>query len=90
MGGLLPSQKQKVKMLRDDAIKAGLIKPKKEDIKESLMSESLSSRLEEPDDYEGMHGIEGDVVMEVHPNMIGKLLNRMKLKKVKKQKPPKK
>lgn len=42
---------------------------------ESLMSESLSARLEEPDDYEGMHGIEGDVIMEVHPHMVGKLLN---------------
>ena len=41
---------------------------------ESLMSESLQSRYDEPDDYEGMHGIEGDIVLEVHPHMIGKLL----------------
>ncbi|MBW2638372.1 MAG: hypothetical protein JRC86_12835 [Deltaproteobacteria bacterium] len=41
---------------------------------ESLMSESLSSRYEEPDEYEGMHGIEGDTVHEVHPKLVGKLL----------------
>jgi len=41
---------------------------------ESLMAECLQSRYEEPDDYEGMHGIEGDVALEVHPQMIGKLL----------------
>ena len=41
---------------------------------EDLMSESLSSRVEEPDSYEGMHGIEGDIVMEVHPIVAGKLL----------------
>lgn len=40
---------------------------------EDLMSESLSSRYEEPDSYEGMHAIEGDVVFEVHPHLIGKL-----------------
>ena len=41
---------------------------------EDLISESLSSRLDEPDAYEGMHGLEGDIVMEVHPASIGKLL----------------
>lgn len=41
---------------------------------EDLLSESLSSRLEEPDPYEGMHSIEGDVVMEVHPHNVGVLL----------------
>jgi hypothetical protein len=41
---------------------------------ESLMSESLQSRYDEPDDYEGMHGIEGDIAFEVHPHMVGKLL----------------
>jgi hypothetical protein len=41
---------------------------------EDLISESLSSRLEEPDPYEGMHMNEGDIVMEVHPHNIGKML----------------
>lgn len=41
---------------------------------EDLISESLSARLDEPDAYEGMHGIEGDIVMEVHPATVGKLL----------------
>lgn len=41
---------------------------------EDLLSESLSSRLEEPDPYEGMHSLEGDVVMEVHPHNIGVFL----------------
>lgn len=41
---------------------------------EDLMSESLSTRIDEPDAYEGMHGIEGDIVMEVHPIVVGKLL----------------
>ena len=40
---------------------------------EDLLSESLSSRYEEPDSYEGMHAVEGDVVFEVHPHLIGKL-----------------
>lgn len=41
---------------------------------EDLISEGLSSRLDEPDAYEGMHGIAGDVVMEVHPITVGKML----------------
>ena len=41
---------------------------------EDLISEGLSARLDEPDAYEGMHGVEGDIVMEVHPSTIGKLL----------------
>jgi len=41
---------------------------------EDLISESLSSRIEEPDPYEGMHANEGDIVMEVHPHNIGKFL----------------
>jgi hypothetical protein len=41
---------------------------------EELMSEQLKTRYEEPDDYEGMHGNEGDVNMEVHPHLAGKLL----------------
>jgi len=41
---------------------------------ESLMSEELSARYEEPDEYEGMHGIEGDIVTEVHPHLVGKWL----------------
>lgn len=40
---------------------------------ENLMSESLASRYEEPDAYEGMHAIEGEIAMEVHPNLVGKL-----------------
>jgi hypothetical protein len=41
---------------------------------EDLISESLSSRIEEPDPYEGMHGVEGDIALEVHPHNIGKFL----------------
>ncbi len=41
---------------------------------EELMSESLASRYEEGDDYEGMHGVEGDINGEVHPHSIGKML----------------
>jgi hypothetical protein len=41
---------------------------------EDLISESLSSRLEEPDAYEGMHANEGEIAMEVHPHNIGKFL----------------
>ncbi|NIS51680.1 MAG: hypothetical protein GWN94_11325, partial [Phycisphaerae bacterium] len=41
---------------------------------EDLISESLSSRIEEPDPYEGMHSVEGDIVMEVHPHNIGQFL----------------
>ena len=41
---------------------------------EDIVSEGLSSRLDEPDGYEGMHGIAGDVVFEVHPITVGKLL----------------
>lgn len=41
---------------------------------EDLLSECLSARLDEPDAYEGMHGIEGDIVSEVHPVLIGKAL----------------
>lgn len=41
---------------------------------EDLLSESLTSRMDEPDSYEGMHTIEGDVVFEVHPHLVGKLL----------------
>lgn len=41
---------------------------------ESLVPESLQSRYEEPDDYEGMHSIEGDIVCEVHPHLVGKAL----------------
>lgn len=40
---------------------------------ESLMSESLQARYDEPDDYEGMHEVAGDVVIEVHPHLAGKL-----------------
>lgn len=40
---------------------------------EDMLSESLLSRYEEPDSYEGMHTIEGDVVFEVHPHLVGKL-----------------
>jgi len=40
---------------------------------EDLVSESLASRYEEPDAYEGMHTIEGEIAMEVHPNLVGKL-----------------
>jgi hypothetical protein len=38
-----------------------------------LASENLSSRLDEPDAYEGAHEIAGDVVMDIHPVLIGKL-----------------
>lgn len=41
---------------------------------EELQSESLSSRLEEPDDYEGIHTIAGDINLEVHPHSFGKIL----------------
>jgi hypothetical protein len=41
---------------------------------EELLSETLSSRYEEPDSYEGMHSIEGEIAVEVHPQMIGKFL----------------
>jgi len=41
---------------------------------EELVSEGLSARLDEPDAYEGMHGIAGDIVMEAHPITVGKLL----------------
>lgn len=41
---------------------------------EDLLSECLTSRLDEPDAYEGMHSIEGDIVTEVHPALIGKIL----------------
>lgn len=38
-----------------------------------VQSESLTARYDEPDDYEGMHEIAGDVVIEVHPHLVGKL-----------------
>lgn len=41
---------------------------------EDIISESLSSRLEKPDPYEGMHSNEGDIALEVHPHNIGKWL----------------
>jgi len=41
---------------------------------EELMSESLSSRYEEPDDYGGMREIGGDIVGEVQPLSFGKFL----------------
>lgn len=41
---------------------------------DDLMSEGMASRLEEPDDYDGMHSNEGDLVVEVHPMLIGKFL----------------
>jgi len=41
---------------------------------EELVSESLSSRYEEPDDYGGMREIAGDIVGEVHPISFGKIL----------------
>jgi len=41
---------------------------------EDLISESLTSRLDEPDAYAGMRGVEGDIVLEVNPLAIGKLL----------------
>lgn len=41
---------------------------------ESLMSEAMATRLEEPDEYDGMHSNEGDLVVEVHPMSIGKML----------------
>ncbi|MFH2075958.1 MAG: phage tail tube protein [Pseudomonadota bacterium] len=40
---------------------------------EELLSESITTRYEEPDDYEGMHSIAGDIVFEVHPRLVGKL-----------------
>jgi hypothetical protein len=41
---------------------------------EELISESMASRYERPDPYEGMHRIEGDIVTEIHPHGTGKLL----------------
>jgi hypothetical protein len=36
-----------------------------------LVSESISSRFDENDDYGGMRGIEGEIVFEMHPTEIG-------------------
>lgn len=41
---------------------------------EDLLSECLTTRLDEPDAYEGMHNIEGDIVSEIHPILMGKVL----------------
>jgi len=41
---------------------------------EEIMAESISARYEEPDSYRGMQSIEGDIVMEVHPQLVGHLL----------------
>jgi hypothetical protein len=41
---------------------------------EELLSESLSARYEEPDAYNGMTDISGDIVTEIHPHTTGKLL----------------
>jgi hypothetical protein len=41
---------------------------------EDLRSEALSTRIGQPDPYEGMHSVEGDIVTEVHPHNIGKFL----------------
>lgn len=38
---------------------------------EELVSESISGRFDENDDYGGMRGIEGDIVFEIHPTEIG-------------------
>jgi len=41
---------------------------------ESLVSEGITARIDEPDEYPGMASVEGDIVMEVHPLLVGKLL----------------
>ena len=41
---------------------------------EELTSESMTSRFDENDDYGGMKGIEGEIVVEIQPNEIGPLL----------------
>jgi len=38
---------------------------------EELVSESISGRFDENDDYGGMRGIEGEIVFEIHPTEIG-------------------
>lgn len=38
---------------------------------EELVSESISGRFDENDDYGGMRGIEGDIVFEIHPTEVG-------------------
>lgn len=41
---------------------------------EELTAESISGRFDENDDYGGMKGIEGEIVVEIQPNEIGPLL----------------
>lgn len=41
---------------------------------EELTSESIVSRFDENDDYGGMKGIEGEIVVEIQPNEIGPFL----------------
>ena len=41
---------------------------------ENLVSEEMKGRYEEGGNYEGMHNIAGDVVVDVHPIAAGKLL----------------
>lgn len=41
---------------------------------EELTSESISGRFDENDDYGGMKGIEGEIVVEIHPAEIGPLM----------------
>lgn len=45
-----------------------------EDI-EALSAEGMTGRFEEGDHYEGNHSIAGDIVMELHPTLAGKLLH---------------
>jgi len=42
---------------------------------EELVSTSLSAKRDEPDSYEGLGSVSGDIVCEVHPNTIGLILN---------------
>jgi hypothetical protein len=41
---------------------------------DELISEGMTSRYDEPDSYEGMHAIEGEIAMEAHPIAIGSFL----------------
>lgn len=41
---------------------------------EEVTAESISARYEEPDSYKGMQSIEGDIVTEVHPQLVGHML----------------
>jgi len=41
---------------------------------EEVIAESLQSRYEEPDPYMGIKSVEGEIVFEVHPHLVGYLL----------------